>query len=79
MTSFLKYQRKGSKLILYKVIVLLLIVTKHMYYLLTGWSFVILPIKERAKNAIVNVQDIDQSALLFCLRGILQSETNREF
>lgn len=63
MTSFLKYQRKGSKLILYKVIVLLLIVTKHMYYLLTGWSFVILPIKERATNAIVNVQDIDQSAL----------------
>lgn len=63
MTLFLKYQRKGRNLTPHKVIVLLLIVAKYMFYLLKGWSFVILPIKVRAKNAIVNVQDIDQSSL----------------
>lgn len=59
MILFLKYLRKGRNLIFYKVIVILFIVVKYMFYLLKGWSFVILLIKVRVKNVIVNVQDID--------------------
>lgn len=59
MILFLKYLRKGRNLIFYKVIVILFIVVKYMFYLLKGWSFVILLIKVMVKNVIVNVQDID--------------------
>lgn len=55
MILFLKYLRKGRNLIFYKVIVILFIVVKYMFYLLKGWSFVILLIKVMVKNVIVNV------------------------
>lgn len=58
MTSFLEYQRQGSNWTLDKVIGLTLNVAK--YKPIRGSSFIPLPIRLRAKKAVVNVQNSDQ-------------------
>jgi hypothetical protein len=69
MTSFLEYQREGSNWTLDKVIELSLNVAK--YQPLKGSCFIPLPIKLRAKYAIVNVQNSDQKCFQWAILSAL--------
>jgi hypothetical protein len=74
MTSFLEYQRQGSNWILDKVMGLTLNVAK--YKPLRGSSFIPLPIRLRAKKAVVNVQNSDQKCFQWAIISALHPATH---
>lgn len=74
MTSFLEYQRQGSNWTLDKVIGLTLNVAK--YKPIRGSSFIPLPIRLRAKKAVVNVQNSDQKCFQWAILSALHPSTH---